>query len=290
MFEALWTAIDIELPYWLDARTWTGYLVIFAITFATFYFTNVRKHDKKKSDDDGEDGEEETPDPPRNFTLSQLAAFTGTPPEAENEDTPPIYLSVKGVVYDVSSGSDFYGPGGGYAMFAGKECGVALAKMSFDLELLNNFQFDDLNFGEKETLNDWIVKFRDFKNYPIVGRVKEPPASADAILSKEEVKKWDGSQPPTEDEPIPRIVVGAGIYYYDCSYGGCPFYGPGGPYNVMAGEDATWALAKMEVGKVARCDLTEKERGVLDGWIKVFERKYVRIGRTGNEVIKDSQS
>ena len=58
-------------------------------------------------------------------------------------------------------------------MFAGKECGVALAKMSFDLELLNNFQFDDLNFGEKETLNDWIVKFRDFKNYPIVGRVKE---------------------------------------------------------------------------------------------------------------------
>ena len=118
----------------------------------------------------------------------------------------------------------------------------------------------------------------------------QPPASADAILSKEEVKKWDGSQPPTEDEPIPRIVVGAGIYYYDCSYGGCPFYGPGGPYNVMAGEDATWALAKMEVGKVARCDLTEKERGVLDGWIKVFERKYVRVGRTGNEVIKDSQS
>ena len=47
---------------------------------------------------------------------------------------------------------------------------MALAKMSFDLELLNNFEFEELNFGEKEALNDWIVKFRDFKNYPVVGR------------------------------------------------------------------------------------------------------------------------
>ena len=35
-------------------------------------------------------------------------------------------------------------------MFAGKECGLALAKMSFDPELLNCFEFDTLNFGEKE--------------------------------------------------------------------------------------------------------------------------------------------
>ena len=111
--------------------------------------------------------------------------------------------------------------------------------------------------------------------------------SADAVLVSEDVAKCDGSQPPTEEEPVPRIIVGAGTYYYDCSYGGCPFYGPGGPYNVMAGVDATWALAKMEVGEVAKCDLTEKEMGVLEGWIKVFERKYVRVGRTGNGVVKE---
>lgn len=48
-------------------------------------------------------------------------------------------------------------------MFSGNEVGVALAKMSFDPELFNTFNFSELNFGENEALNDWIVKFRDYK-------------------------------------------------------------------------------------------------------------------------------
>ena len=31
--------------------------------------------------------------------------------------------------------------------------------------------YKELHFGEKEQLEEWIVKFRDYKNYPIVGRL-----------------------------------------------------------------------------------------------------------------------
>jgi membrane-associated progesterone receptor component len=65
--------------------------------------------------------------PPRQLTLLQLAAFAGGDPSA------PLLLAVRGVVFDVSKGADFYGPGGPYP-FAGKECARALAKFSTDLE------------------------------------------------------------------------------------------------------------------------------------------------------------
>ena len=72
--------------------------------------------------------EKETPDPPRNFTAKQLAHFDGTK-DKDGADK-PVYLSVNGTVFDVTNGKDFYGPDGPYEKFAGKECGVALAKMS----------------------------------------------------------------------------------------------------------------------------------------------------------------
>lgn len=38
-------------------------------------------------------------------------------------------MSVKGVVFDVTSGEGFYGPGAGYSPLAGRESARALAKM-----------------------------------------------------------------------------------------------------------------------------------------------------------------
>jgi hypothetical protein len=57
----------------------------------------------------------------------------------------------------------------------GHECGIALAKMSFDTEYLDNFDdLDQLNFGEKLELDNWIEKFQYYRNYPILGRVVPP--------------------------------------------------------------------------------------------------------------------
>jgi len=43
---------------------------------------------------------DEEPDPPRNFTLKQLANFDGTKGGGDK----PVYLSLNGIVFDVSSG------------------------------------------------------------------------------------------------------------------------------------------------------------------------------------------
>lgn len=53
----------------------------------------------------------------RAFTLEELAEYDG----AGDRD---CYLSVKGVVYDVTAAKEMYGPGGGYSIFAAKDASV----------------------------------------------------------------------------------------------------------------------------------------------------------------------
>ncbi|KAK0280300.1 hypothetical protein LTR91_004807 [Friedmanniomyces endolithicus] len=49
------------------------------------------------------------------LTPTQLSLHTGSPPGT------PIYLALNGTIYDVSSNPRIYGPGGSYAIFAGKD-------------------------------------------------------------------------------------------------------------------------------------------------------------------------
>jgi len=51
--------------------------------------------------------------PPRQFTAEELAAYDGSDPDK------PVFMSVRGTVFDVTAGRSFYGPGGPYAAFAG---------------------------------------------------------------------------------------------------------------------------------------------------------------------------
>jgi len=46
-------------------------------------------------------------------------------------------MAVKGVVFDVTKGKDFYGVGMSYNALAGKDCTQAVAKMSLDPKDLN---------------------------------------------------------------------------------------------------------------------------------------------------------
>ncbi|XP_030468740.1 probable steroid-binding protein 3 [Syzygium oleosum] len=96
------------------------------------------------------------------FTPGELIQFNGTDPSK------PIYVAIKGRVFDVTAGKSFYGPGGAYAMFAGKDASRALAKMSKNDEDVTP-SLDGLSDKEIGVLTDWEKKFE--AKYPVVGRV-----------------------------------------------------------------------------------------------------------------------
>jgi len=96
------------------------------------------------------------------ITPDELAKHDGRDPFR------PVYLSIKGTVYDVTPGRSFYGPGGGYAAFAGRECARALAKMSMSA---SDICGDLEGCSEKElgVLSDWEAKLS--AKYKAVGKV-----------------------------------------------------------------------------------------------------------------------
>ena len=65
---------------------------------------------------------------------------------------------------------EHYKKDGSYSFFAGKDCSVALAKMSFDPVYLNCA--NDFSFNQKEQviLDQWFDKFKD--KYSIIGKIK----------------------------------------------------------------------------------------------------------------------
>ncbi|OQS01306.1 heme/steroid binding domain-containing protein [Achlya hypogyna] len=199
---------------------------------------------------------------PRYFTPAELRAFNG-------EDGAPIYVAIKGEIYDVSSKADFYGPGAGYHLFAGREAARALAKMSFEAKDLDNTDVSDLNFMENEVLNDWIVKFRDFNSYPVVGRLLDQ-----RDLTRAELAKYT-------KQPIYVAIKGT---IYDVTLGGREHYGPNGGYKLFAGQDASRALALMSFDAAnletpTLDDLTDTQRKTLDDWEAKFKSKYGVVGK-----------
>eukprot|EP01137_Pigoraptor_chileana_P022006 Opistho-2@86425 len=112
------------------------------------------------------------PPAPRDFVLSELRTFDGRTPQT------PVYMAVAGKVFDVSAGRHFYGPGGPYSSFAGRDASRGLAKM--DVNATDADRYDDLSDltrAEREILGDWEAKLG--AKYPLMGYLR-PPTSAPA--------------------------------------------------------------------------------------------------------------
>lgn len=70
----------------------------------------------------------------------------------------------------------FYGPGGAYSMFTGKEASRALALLSFKPQDING-NLEDLGPEELQVLEDWEDKFME--KYAKVGQLVPEPTPAD---------------------------------------------------------------------------------------------------------------
>ncbi|KAL6880878.1 cytochrome b5 [Trichoderma novae-zelandiae] len=87
----------------------------------------------------------------------------------------PVFLAVRGAVFDVSRGRNFYGPGGPYENFAGRDASRGLACGSFDEEMLTEDldgpldTLADLGGEEMEALRGWEERFGE--KYDVVGRL-----------------------------------------------------------------------------------------------------------------------
>ncbi|KAG4941723.1 hypothetical protein JHK87_045594 [Glycine soja] len=157
-------------------------------------------------------------------TEEELKAYDGSDPEK------PLLMAIKGQIYDVSQSSIkpckfvidgvggcdkegktnasyllcrmFYGPGGPYALFAGKDASRALAKMSFEEKDLTG-DISGLGPFEVEALQDWEYKFMG--KYVKVGTVKktvpvtEPESTGEA--SESNVHDAESSKPTEDDGP-----------------------------------------------------------------------------------------
>lgn len=116
---------------------------------------------------------------------------------ANGDDGAPIYLALKDpyaprtVVFDMSKGADFYGPGGPYHLFAGRDATCGLAKSSLDASALDG-DVADLTAQEQETHIQWFTKFAG--KYDEVGwlvKDGEPdyPADSESVAASETDKK-----------------------------------------------------------------------------------------------------
>uniref|UniRef100_A0A5B7BB67 Putative membrane steroid-binding protein 2-like n=1 Tax=Davidia involucrata TaxID=16924 RepID=A0A5B7BB67_DAVIN len=95
-------------------------------------------------------------------TEDELRAYDGSDPNK------PLLMAIKGQIYDVSRSRMFYGPGGTYSLFAGRDASRALALMSFDPQDLTG-NIDGLSASELEVLQDWEYKFME--KYVKVGQL-----------------------------------------------------------------------------------------------------------------------
>lgn len=95
--------------------------------------------------------------PKRGYTKEELIQFDGV-------KNPHIFVSLKRKVYEVAP--QFYGPGGPYHIFAGKEASRCLGKSQLDGKDVNKY-WVDCTEEELETLDDYVETFES--KYPVVG-------------------------------------------------------------------------------------------------------------------------
>nr|ACV67263.1 progesterone receptor membrane component 1-like protein [Brachionus manjavacas] len=106
--------------------------------------------------------------PKQDFTLEELKQYDGIKSDGR------ILIGVLGKVFDVSKAKDFYGPGGPYSVFAGRDASRALGTFSVDKSQFKD-EYDDLSdlkSSQMESIKEWEMQF--LEKYPLVGNLLRP--------------------------------------------------------------------------------------------------------------------
>lgn len=103
----------------------------------------------------------------RDFTVKELKEYDG------NQTDGRILMAVNGSVYDVTNGKKFYGPGGPYSAFGGRDASRGLA--TFNVSAKDSEEYDDLsdlNSVEMGCVKEWEMQLKE--RYDFVGKLLKP--------------------------------------------------------------------------------------------------------------------
>lgn len=106
-------------------------------------------------------GPRPTGPPPRKVSREELSL-------ASSENATHVYVSLLGHVFDVSKGRSYYGKGGGYAFFAGRDATRAFATGDFSSEGLQE-SIEGLSSPECLAIKKWLAFYRGHRKYDFVG-------------------------------------------------------------------------------------------------------------------------
>lgn len=81
----------------------------------------------------------------------------------------PIYLSILGEVYDVTTGKDFYAVGSGYSFFAGRDATICFFTGNYTVEHLNEKNILDYTGIEIMSMDEWRSFYEKHEEYRFLG-------------------------------------------------------------------------------------------------------------------------
>ena len=111
------------------------------------------------------------------LTEQELSKFDGSDPSL------PIYIAINGKVYDVSAGSSYYGPGGSYHFFSGKDAARAYITGCFQTHLTHDLR--GLTDSQIESLKSWTDFYEKSSKYFYVGKVLHDPIDPESPIPKD---------------------------------------------------------------------------------------------------------
>ena len=127
----------------------------------------------------------------RDMTYQELKKYDGHNEEGR------VCVAVNGKVFDVTKGKRFYGPGGVYSAFAGRDATRGLA--TFSVEIRDDYDdISDLNSVQMDSVREWEIQFQE--KYQYVGRLLKP-GEEPTDYSDEEEPSQDQSTLETQSSP-----------------------------------------------------------------------------------------
>ncbi|KAM7504737.1 hypothetical protein LguiB_003641 [Lonicera macranthoides] len=202
----IWETLKEAIPAYTGLSPSTFFTVV-ALGLAVYYLissmfgsSSNQQHQRSR---DFEEQMDPLPPPVQlgEITEEDLKSYDGADPKK------PLLMAIKGQIYDVSQSRMFYGPGGPYALFAGKDASRALAKMSFEDKDLNG-DLTGLGIFELEALQDWEYKF--MSKYVKVGTIKKTvvPVTEASSTGEPSVEATDrDGAKPAEDSPAENTAT-----------------------------------------------------------------------------------